>query len=242
MKILKGFLAFLDDGRRFLIWFVKRPSVVALFLCVFFGAFYAAGIKPDKIGDWIKGKAMPAVGQRIDNLKANADGMSNKAVQKLAENGVMLPRKQVRPAEPLKAVPAIESGSAEIAVPRDAEKQAAEKNEAAEERRRQNAVEAVSWAQLMSNSRSKDALAGVNPSKIVQGTVTVVGADRIKIGGKTYKLNVKIRAGKAGEAFQTLLKNVDASTVRCAVEDANATCYFNNVDITEVLRDRLLAD
>lgn len=229
-------------------WFVKKPSAVAFALCVFFGAFYAAGIAPNQIGGWFKNTAAPAVGKRIDYLKSDAAGMSGFAKKKLAENGVVLktatlPKKQVRPVETAESeIEVIEAFENEMTGMRRAETPvAADKTEAAEALQ-QYAAEQVAWAQIMQAPPVADPLADFDEAEIVYGVASVIGADKIKVNGQTLKLAVKIRPGKAGEAFQALKRTADSVTVRCLLPADDAVCFYNNRDIADILRDRLLAD
>lgn len=231
MKIIKGLLAFLNDGRRLAMWFIKSPLAVAFALCLFFGVFYAFGIAPNEIGGWFKRTAAPAVGRRIDYLKSDAEGMSDLAKKKLAEKGVVLPaapKKRVRPVEPQ----AVET-TAEIDVP----------PQQSEEEHQRQVAEALAWAKAMrETAKPADPLADFDASQIVAGTAHVIGADKIKVNGQTLKLAVKVRAGKAAEAFQALKQAADSAAVRCLLPADEARCFRNNKDITDVLRDRLLVD
>lgn len=251
IKLVKGFLAFLNDGRRLLMWFVKSPLAVAVVLCLFFGAFYMAGIAPNQIGGWFKNTAAPAVGKRIDYLKSDAAGMTDFAKKKLVENGVVLKKetpvkKQVRPTEKetteieIADIEAFESEMLEMKRPsRAASSSASDEAEAVQARQRQ-AEDKVAWAQIMQAPPEVDPLADVDESEIVQGVVSVIGADKIKVDGQTLKLAVKIRSGKAGEAYQALKQTADSVTVRCLLPADDAMCFHNNRDITDILRDRLL--
>ena len=237
-------------------WFVKRPFAVAFALCLFFGAFYAAGIAPNEIGGGFKNTAAPAVGKRIDYLKSDAAGMSDFAKKKLAEKGVALrtaplPEKRVRPVEKESAtadqptLADIEAFENELTGrrPRRAPSLPEEKEPtAAHEEQQRQAAEAVAWAQIMQAPPVADPLAEFDESEIVQGVASVIGADKIKVNGQTLKLAVKIRPGKAGEAFQALKQAADSVTVRCLLPADDAVCFYNNRDIADVLRDRLLAD
>lgn len=252
IKLVKGFLAFLNDGRRLLMWFVKSPLAVAVVLCLFFGAFYMAGIAPNQIGGWFKNTAAPAVGKRIDYLKSDAAGMTDFAKKKLAEKGVVLKKetpvkKQVRPTEKetteieIADIEAFESEMLGMKRPpsRAASSSASDEAKAVQERQRQ-AEDKVAWAQIMQAPPEVDPLADVDESEIVQGVASVIGADKIKVGGQTLKLAVKIRSGKAGEAYQALKQTADSVTVRCLLPADDAMCFHNNRDITDILRDRLL--
>lgn len=251
IKLVKGFLAFLNDGRRLLMWFVKSPLAVAVVLCLFFGAFYMAGIAPNQIGGWFKNTAAPAVGKRIDYLKSDAAGMTDFAKKKLAENGVVLKKetpvkKQVRPTEKETTeieIADIEAFEGEILgmkrPSRAASSSASDEAEAVQARQRQ-AEDKVAWAQIMQAPPEVDPLADVDESEIVQGVASVIGADKIRVDGQTLKLAVKIRSGKAGEAYQALKQTADSVTVRCLLPADDAMCFHNNRDITDILRDRLL--
>ena len=251
IKLVKGFLAFLNDGRRLLMWFVKSPLAVAVVLCLFFGAFYMAGIAPNQIGGWFKNTAAPAVGKRIDYLKSDAAGMTDFAKKKLAENGVVLKKetpvkKQVRPTEKetteieIADIEAFEGEMLGMKRPnRAASSSASDEAEAVQARQRQ-AEDKVAWAQIMQAPPEVDPLADVDESEIVQGVASVIGADKIKVDGQTLKLAVKIRSGKAGEAYQALKQTADSVTVRCLLPADDAMCFHNNRDITDILRDRLL--
>ena len=98
----------------------------------------------------------------------------------------------------------------------------------------------MAWAQIMQAPPEVDPLADVDESEIVQGVASVIGADKIKVDGQTLKLAVKIRSGKAGEAYQALKQTADSVTVRCLLPADDAMCFHNNRDITDILRDRLL--
>lgn len=246
IKLVKGFLAFLNDGRRLLMWFVKSPLAVAVVLCLFFGAFYMAGIAPNQIGGWFKNTAAPAVGKRIDYLKSDAAGMTDFAKKKLAEKGVVLKKetpvkKQVRPTEiEIADIEAFESEMSGMKRPsRAALSSASDEAEAVQARQRQ-AEDKVAWAQIMQAPPEVDPLADIDESEIVQGVASVIGADKIKVDGQTLKLAVKIRSGKAGEAYQALKQTADSVTVRCLLPADDAMCFHNNRDITDILRDRLL--
>ncbi|HBO58959.1 MAG TPA: hypothetical protein DD624_03510 [Alphaproteobacteria bacterium] len=258
IKLIKGFLAFLNDGRRLLVWFVKSPLAVAVALSLFFGAFYMAGIAPHEIGGWFKNTAAPAVGRRIDYLKADAEGMSDLAKKKLAEKGVVLQnaqpvKKQIRPIEK-ETVPESRAEQPTLADieafenemlgrrPRRAAPLASEEEPSAVyEAQQQQAAENVAWAQVMQETPA-DPLAEYDASEIVQGVARVVGADKIKVDGRLLKLDIVIRPGKAGAAYQALKQEVDSVTVRCLLPEDAAVCFYNNKDITDVLFDRMLAD
>lgn len=256
IKLVKGFLAFLNDGRRLLMWFVKSPLAVAVVLCLFFGAFYMAGIAPNEIGGWFKNTAAPAVGKRIDYLKSDAAGMTDFAKKKLAEKGVVLsaaplPKKQIRPVEKESAATKqptladIEAFENELMGrrPRRMTSLPEEKEQSAvyEDQQRQ-AAEAVAWAQVMQEAPVVDPLAEYDAAEIVQGVANVVGADKIKVDGRLLKLDIIIRPGKAGAAYQALKQAADSVTVRCLLPEDAAVCFYNNKDITDVLFDRMLAD
>lgn len=255
IKLVKGFFAFLNDGRRLLIWFVKSPLAVTVALCLFFGAFYMAGIAPNQIGGWFKNTAAPAVGKRIDYLKSDAAGMTDFAKKKLEEKGVALraaplPKKRVRPVEESAAAEQptladIEAFENELMGrrPRRAPSLPEEKEQsAAHEEQQRQAAEAVAWAQVMQKAPVADPLAGYDAAEIVQGVASVVGADKIKVDGRLLKLDVIIRPGKAGAAYQALKQAADSVTVRCLLPEDAAVCFYNNKDIADVLFDRMLAD
>ena len=110
-----------------------------------------------------------------------------------------------------------------------------------EDQQRQ-AAEAVAWAQVMQEAPVVDPLAEYDAAEIVQGVANVVGADKIKVDGRLLKLDIIIRPGKAGAAYQALKQAVDSVTVRCLLPEDAAVCFYNNKDITDVLFDRMLAD
>ena len=81
--------------------------------------------------------------------------------------------------------------------------------------------------------------------EVVKGVVSVVGADKVRIADRNFSLKVKLRPGRAGEAFSQAKRRFDGLEAKCLPDPANpdlADCFVGALGISEMLIDFGYAD
>lgn len=270
MKALKGLFGFLFSFFRLFFRLIKNPLALMAVIAVFFGVFWMCGIPPRDVPDWIQSVARPRFYGRMKELRHESLLTAGKLLETSSPTaaGVIkaldskLSGGDASPDGPVDAVvsiggekPADPSGFDQIPpemsdeyrsyeqIAREAERRAREREAAMVEYRRNETAWNDVIKQIPSTAEvEEDPFDGVPPEKIVEGKAVVKGGSVINVGWRNIELNVRIRGGSAGRAFQTLQREAGGKTVRCAPEGAKYRCLAGKTDLGRLLADNSLAD
>lgn len=232
---VRGTIGLAKDAARLFFGLLARPHYVALLLAATVGAFALAGIEPRGIPSFVGEKWNAVVADRKkvlqEDLRRLSDYIDARRGTKTARaNGG---KKREKAAPPPFFSP--RRAEQEIVINDDgtiAANDAANRSETAAEPPRPTADYFISAVAPESVSeRDGDS---------IRGRLNIVGAAKVRVNGRDFVLPVKIRAGRAGDAFAELKRRYDGAEGRCypAADDAeNAECFVGAVGLGETLVD-----
>jgi len=219
-----GLIGLTKDAVNFVVFLLKNPHYVIVLLACIIGIFYLNGIPPREISPFLESKWHAFVENRKQTFKEDFQLLSDhfgigKGV--IGKDG---------------EIPDFSELSGEE-VPK---KQIQRKTE--EEVRQELTEEVFGWQKAFQDTRPEEEPADEDA---VQGVLFVVSADRISIGEKTYSLNVRLRSGKAGEAYQEMKRQFDGRKAKCVPDQTfpeKMNCFVGGQSVSEMLTDFGLAD
>lgn len=232
-KYIGGIIGLIKDAGRFIIFLLKRPHYVVALLAAVIGLFYVNGIPPHEIAGVVKGKWNVFIENRKEVFGEDVQIISSYLKKKAG-----LPVK-------------VQEQSVDMQIPdvfqdeKTAQEQLLLKQKIQEQQRlekeKQMYEETFGW-QAAFESVEKEIPVDEN---VVQGTLFVVGADKIKINGKTFLLKIRLLSGKAGEAYQQIKDRYDGRAAKCFPDETNperAECYVGFLSVADTLIDFGLAE
>lgn len=218
-----GIIGLYKDFFRFIVFGLKNPVYIAVLLAVIIGIFSLNGIPPREISGFLSGKWNAFVENRTQTFKEDYQLLSKRFLKK-EETFSDLKKAQEKDA---------------IEAKKRKDKRA---KEHAEQQVRQMQEETFGWQQAFETAKKKEGEAGKNA---IGGVLTVVGADRVRIGETVFTLKVRLRSGKAGEAFQDLKRRFDGGNAKCFTDKDDpekAECFVGKTSLSQMLVDYAYAD
>ena len=272
MKALKGLFRFLFSCITVWFRLIKHPLAVAGGILVFFGIFWACGIPPQEMPAWVQSHALPRFYARMKELRHESLFTAGKILETSspAASGVIkaldkkLSGEEPEPEQTAQkeqgegsALEAVFEGVSandptaatlqneyrsfeEIA--REAERKAEEEEAAYREYRANEDAWSNVIGQVQTVVVEKDPFADVPPETVFEGKAVVRGGASLNVAGRPVELNVRIRSGSAGRAFQALQREADGKTVRCAPCKDKYRCLAGKTDLGQLLVGNSLAD
>lgn len=211
-----GFIGLTKDAARFIIYLLKRPHYVAFLLAAIIGIFYLNGVPPQKIAVVVQSKWAAFVANRKETFKEDLELISaHFSDKKENKTGRKVPEKKS-----------------------DA---ASEKGQTAPDYRKQMEEENFGWKPMLQAADSKSV---PDDENAVQGILSVVSADKVRIEEHVFLLKIKLHAGQAGEAYQQVKRRFDGRQAKCIPdkETQRAECFVGALGMSEMLIDFGLAD
>ena len=101
--------------------------------------------------------------------------------------------------------------------------------------------ETFGWQQALETAEKNKILSDENA---IKGVLKITGADRVQIGDRTFSLNVRLRPGKAGSAYQDL-QRFDGRNGKCVPNEntpEKADCFVGRTSLSQMLIDYAYAD
>ena len=232
-----GIIALMKDALRLTFFLLKRPHYVAVLLAVIIGLFYLNGIPPHKISTVLESKWQALVENRKQTFKEDiqiiakhfgktkAPAAINATVEKASDPADI--EDQFNPAD-------------ELVIRR--EEITHRQKEQFEKNKQYMQEEVFGWQQAFQEVPKQDDLSDENA---IEGVLSVVSADKVRIEEKTFSLKIRLRAGKAGEAYQKLKRHFNGRKAKCIPDEKNpekAECFAGALSASEMLVDFGLAD
>lgn len=219
-----GVVGLIKDLWHFVVFLLKRPHYVALILAVILGAFYIAGISPQEIPVVLNNKWQ----RFVKNRK-----------QTISEDLYLFSKRFDDPDNPLKqTISIITNNLSEKPDKTVEEKKQAKPVFIVPPRRKKETLSVQKNASTPEQQKNED-------EKILQGTLFIEGADKIKINTKKFLLKVKLRPGKSSEAFSQLNRRFNGANAKCYPDPKHpqyADCFVGSLDVSELLIDFGYAD
>ena len=218
-KYIGGIIELMKDAIRLTAFLLKRPHYVAVLLGGIIGIFYLNGIPPHEISGFLSEKWLAFVENRKQTFQEDYQLLSEHFSDKKT----------------------LDSKPSAIEVFEPEEKKAVLKM-TDEQSIQQMQEEVFGWQQAFQNAGKKMEIPDENA---IQGVLTVVSANKVRVGERYFLLNVWIHSGKAGEAYQRLKRQFDGRNAKCIPDNGNpekAECFVGGLGVSEMLFDFGLAD
>ncbi len=223
---ISGAVGLIKDFVRLGFGLLKRPHYVAVLMALIIGGFYFCGVPPREIPR--------VVGQRWQAFIANRKKVFSEELQSISEriDDKGNPVKQT--------VNKLDTGR-----PAAARKENIPLfiNPDASEQEQRLFEENFGWQQAFKTSDTE--LPDLSGKEVVEGVVSVIGADKVRVANRDFSLKVKLRPGRAGEAFSQVKRRFDGLTAKCLPNPADpglADCFVGALGISEMLIDFGYAD
>ncbi len=247
-----GIIGLYKDFFRFIVFGLKNPVYIAVLLAVIIGIFSLNGIPPREISGFLSGKWNAFVENRKQTFKEDYQLLSKRFLKK-EETFLDLEKAQEKDAieaKKRKDKRAKEHAEQQVrqmqeetfgwqqAFERAEEEKIQEGNHS---KRQDNQIREYQYASLEKTKKREVA----TEENAVKGILTVVGADRVRIGETVFTLKVRLRSGKAGEAFQDLKRRFDGGNAKCFTDKDNpekAECFVGKTSLSQMLVDYAYAD
>ena len=218
-KYIGGIIGLTKDAFRLTVFLLKRPHYVAALLGGSIGIFYLNGIPPQEICAFLSEKWQAFIENRKQTFQEDYQLLSKHFSDKKTVDAKPSATKVLEPEE-------------KTAVLKITDEQIAQ----------QMRDEVFGWQQAFQEAGKEIKIPDEN---VVQGVLTVVGADKVRVGERYFLLNVRIHSGKAGEAYQRLKRQFDGRNAKCVPDNDNpekAECFVGGLGVSEMLLDFGLAD
>ena len=218
-KYIGGIIGLTKDAFRLMVFLLKRPHYVAVLLAGIIGIFYLNGIPPQEISGFLSGKWQAFVENRKQTFQEDYQLLSERFLDKNPAVSAPLEKEMIIPDEKQEI---LKLTNEQIA--------------------KQMREEVFGWQQAFHEAQKEIKIPDEN---VVQGVLTVVSADKVRVDGKVFLLNVKLRSGKAGEAYRRLSRQFDGRNAKCVPNDGNpekAECFVGGLGVSEMLIDLGLAE
>lgn len=227
--LLGGFFSLIGGIFRFVFFLLRHPLYVVLLLALFTGLFYVNGVPPEEIAGFI-GKQWHSF---VDNRKKTFGEDMQIVKARLLKNqsadieeddlaGIDLDALD-RPQNNRKEVPQVSR----------------------EEVGRQMQEETFGWQKAFDVAIKEDIDVPQEDQNALYGVLSVVGADTVSVQDRKFQLKVKLRSGKAGDAYEQMKRQFDGRQAKCLPDENDpqkADCFVDDLDISELLIDKGLAD
>ncbi len=222
---VSGLVGLSKDVIRFVFKLLKRPHYVAGLIAIILGGFYFCGITPREIPQVLSQKWQALVANRKQVFSEEWQSISKKI-----DNNIT----------PLKKL------TGDIAVPQDIKRTDTVPSQTVNDSRQEEQrlyEETFGWQKAFASS--ENALPDMPEKDMVQGILVVDSANKIRIAGRKFSLKVRLRPGKAGDAFFQLKRRYDGTEAKCFPDSHDsdmAKCFVGSLDISEMLIDFGYAD
>lgn len=215
---VSGVIGLTKDFVRFGFELLKRPHYVAVLIALFLGAFYACGVPPREIPQVVQKKWRLFIANRKSVLSEELQLISDR----IDDDGNPLKKKMD-----------------ELAGRLNDSERARKQNEPLFVRA------GVFHKENLEDNKEKfnvsaAALPDLSGGNVVQGELSVVGANKIRVAGRLFSLKVRIRSGKAGEAYAALKRKFDGIQAKCLPDPSDsglADCFVGALGVSEMLID-----
>ena len=224
----RGTVGLAKDAFRFVFFLLKRPHYVAVLLALIVGIFYVNGIPPKEISGFISGKWNAFVENRRETFKEDYKLLFDRFLRKKS-----VPDADKKQDMDIERLEKLVKENAEL------EKKLSERKE---KKIKQMKEETFGWQKSFETAKKTEKKENKNT---IKGILTVVGADRIRIKERTFSLNVRLRPGKAGKAYQDLKQHFDGSEAGCIPNQSDpdkAECFVGKSSLSQMLIDYAYAD
>ena len=235
-KYIGGIIGLTKDAIRLMVYLLKRPHYVAVLLALFVGAFYINGVPPQEIGAVLSEKWQAFVENRKQTFKEDYQILSEHFANKKQPVGDESPEEE-------EILANLDSLSPQDLLSGPKKKPLPENRPSPEEIRRQMTEETFGWQQAFREAKEKPK--NLPDENAVEGVLTVLGADRIKVDGKVFTLKMRVLPGKTGQAYQKMKRLFDGMYGQCIPDvdsPEKAECIVGSQEITETLADLGLAE
>ncbi|MBR1945304.1 MAG: hypothetical protein IJ846_03325 [Alphaproteobacteria bacterium] len=239
-RYIGGIIALAKDALRLTFFLLKHPHYVAVLLAAVIGLFYLNGISPHEISVFLESKWQAVVENRRQTFKedmqliskrfGNQNGAAvNTSVKNIEEVANTINAADIEDPFKLTDNPVIR-------------REELVKHPQFENSEQQMKEEVFGWQQAFREAQKPIEISDEN---VVEGVLSVVNAGKVRIKEKTFSLKVRLRSGKAGEAYHRVKHHFDGKTAKC-VPDKNdpekAECFVGALGVSEMLIDFGLAD
>lgn len=227
---ISGAVGLIKDFVRLGFGLLKRPHYVAVLMALIIGGFYFCGVPPREIPR--------VVGQRWQAFIANRKKVFSEELQSISER---IDDK----GNPVRQTVNKLSEQLDTGRPAAARKENTPLfiNPDASEQEQRLFEENFGWQQAFKTSDTE--LPDLSGKEVVEGVVSVIGADKVRVANRDFSLKVKLRPGRAGEAFSQVKRRFDGLTAKCLPDPADpglADCFVGALGISEMLIDFGYAD
>ncbi len=214
-----GIIGLAKDAFRFCFALLKRPHYVVLLILFIVGVFYLFGITPREIPQAVNQQWQTFIANRKEVVSEELQSLS----QRLGDENNPLVQTISTFSVSLKEAPPVEQQKAKdlFVDPQQIEK------------------EQVFLNQIIAEKSVPNLPKGRNQN-VVQGTLFVEGAMQVRIQDKKFKLKVKIRSGKAAEAYAQLKRRFNGVEAKCYPDTDKpeyAECFVGSLGVSEMLID-----
>ena len=225
-----GIIGLTKDLIRFCLALLKRPHYVAVLIMLFLGVFYLYGVSPQEIPQVVGGKWQAFIADRKKVVSEELQSISERIDDKDS---------------PLKQTINRLSGHIETKAESKKDVQPSAVTDVSPVSKQQHYLfeEKFGWQQAMASA--EDELPDLSEKEVVRGVISVIGADKVRIADRTFSLKVKLRPGKAAEAFPRLKRRFDGLNAKCFPDPGNpdmADCIVGALGVSELLIDFGYAD
>lgn len=229
---VSGIIGLTKDVIRFTFRLLKRPHYVAVLIVLILGVFYACGITPREIPHVLNQKWQALVADRKKVFSEEWQSISQKIDKNInplkggkplsfVPQDIELPDIDPVPA-PVPSAPAVDTSKQE---------------------KERLFEETFGWQKALNSA--EDRQPDLPQKDIVQGVLSVLSANKIQIADRTFSLKVRLRSGKAGDAFFQLKRRYDGIEAKCFPDTDNsdlADCFVGALGVSEMLIDFGYAD
>lgn len=233
-KYIGGIIGLTKDALRLTVFLLKRPHYVAVLLAVIIGLFYINGVPPREIGGFLKDKWQTFAENRKQVFKEEYQTLSARFSDKKLISG------KTEEELPPEIAELMEIGPQNPSLPADFDN-----GPSREETEARMKEETFGWQQAFREVREEQNDFSREDEDTVEGVLSVIGADRVNVDGKEFRLKVRLLSGKAGTAYQYMKKQFDGMYAQCFPDKdfpERAECIVGSRDVAESLQDMGMAD
>ena len=234
---------------RLIFYMLKRPHYIAALIAILVGIFYLNGVPPREIGAVVQKKWQAFAENRKQTFKEDLMVILKRygLQDKLAFKEAVRPATDIKKTADNSEKNIGKKTTDKAEPPENSDENISYTPEASETLKpgsfeNQMQEEVFGWQQALRQAQKETEKRVKN--KVIQGTLYVVGADKVRIGNHTFSLFVKLRAGKAAEAFRMLKHDFEGRNAQCVPDEdfKLADCLIGTTSLSDTLVDFGMAD
>lgn len=225
---ISGIIGLTKDFIRLSFGLLKRPHYVVVLIVLILGGFYFCGVSPREIPPLIQKKWQALVENRKKVFSEEMQSISDRIGDK--SNPLKKLTRQPDAGQPA----GTQEKNADVSVFTQPD---------ISEQEQYLFEEKFGWQEALASFENEKP--EVPEENIIRGVLSVVSANKIHISGREFSLKVKLRSGKAGDAFFQLKRRFDGLNAKCLPDPENsgfADCFVGALGISEMLIDFGYAD